>query len=95
MRVANRIITLVLAVAAALVWAIALDNRLLQALGTWPTESSSVHLCAITLSAAACFGWLLIFLTDRQRDALTRCRACGHILRGLSEPRCPECGERI
>lgn len=25
----------------------------------------------------------------------TRCRRCGYILRGLSEPRCPECGERI
>ena len=25
----------------------------------------------------------------------TRCRKCGYILRGLSEPRCPECGERI
>jgi hypothetical protein len=23
------------------------------------------------------------------------CRKCGHILRGLTEPRCPECGERI
>jgi hypothetical protein len=25
----------------------------------------------------------------------TLCRGCGYILRGLSEPRCPECGERI
>ena len=25
----------------------------------------------------------------------TRCRQCGYILRGISEPRCPECGERI
>ncbi len=25
----------------------------------------------------------------------TRCRSCAYILRGLSEPRCPECGERI
>jgi len=23
------------------------------------------------------------------------CRKCNHILRGLTEPRCPECGERI
>jgi len=23
------------------------------------------------------------------------CRKCGYILRGISEPRCPECGERI
>jgi RNA polymerase subunit RPABC4/transcription elongation factor Spt4 len=25
----------------------------------------------------------------------TRCRKCGYILRGISEPRCPECGESI
>jgi len=25
----------------------------------------------------------------------TRCRKCGYILRGITEPRRPECGERI
>ena len=25
----------------------------------------------------------------------TRCRKCQYILRGITEPRCPECGERI
>ena len=25
----------------------------------------------------------------------TRCRKCNYILRGLTEPRCPECGEGI
>ncbi len=94
MRTANRVITILLALAAAAVWAATLDQRLPIAVGMY-INSSSYELCAITLSAAACFGWLLIFLTDRQRDAMTRCRQCGHILRGLSEPRCPECGERI
>jgi hypothetical protein len=28
-------------------------------------------------------------------DRETRCRKCGYILRGVSEPRCSECGERI
>ena len=28
-------------------------------------------------------------------DPETRCRKCGYILRGITEPRCPECGERI
>ncbi len=28
-------------------------------------------------------------------DGECRCRKCGYILRGLSEPRCPECGERL
>ena len=25
----------------------------------------------------------------------TRCGKCGYILRGITEPRCPECGERV
>ena len=29
------------------------------------------------------------------RDHETRCRKCGYILKGITEPRCPECGERI
>jgi hypothetical protein len=28
-------------------------------------------------------------------DHETRCRKCQYILRGITEPRCPECGERI
>jgi len=28
-------------------------------------------------------------------DNETRCRQCGYILCGITEPRCPECGERI
>jgi hypothetical protein len=28
-------------------------------------------------------------------DGHTRCRKCSYILRGITEPRCPECGERI
>lgn len=40
------------------------------------------------------------FLTHRfgprtSPDTYTRCRKCHYILAGLSEPRCPECGEAI
>ena len=28
-------------------------------------------------------------------DQETRCRKCQYILKGITEPRCPECGERI
>lgn len=28
-------------------------------------------------------------------DGYTRCGSCGHILKGLTEPRCSECGTRI
>lgn len=31
----------------------------------------------------------------RSYDSETRCRKCGYILRGITEPRCSECGERI
>lgn len=50
---------------------------------------------ALSLSAAACLGWVLLVVLDKRRDSETRCRKCGHILRGLSQPRCPECGEGI
>ena len=28
-------------------------------------------------------------------DGETRCRKCHYILKGIRDPRCPECGERI
>ena len=31
----------------------------------------------------------------RAWDGYTRCGQCNHILRGISEPRCPECGAPI
>lgn len=50
---------------------------------------------SVGLSFAACLGWVLLVVLDTRRDNETRCRKCGYILRGLSEPRCPECGESI
>ena len=39
---------------------------------------------------------LLHMLTPREKkDGHTRCGKCGYILKGLSEPRCSECGEQI
>jgi hypothetical protein len=38
---------------------------------------------------------LWIALRGRPFPSETRCRKCGYILRGITEPRCPECGERI
>jgi hypothetical protein len=37
---------------------------------------------------------LLLFLFDRSPGE-TRCRRCGHLLKGLITPRCPECREAI
>lgn len=56
---------------------------------TFPVTS----LCAIIPYAT------LTRLTSRARarkiELETRCRRCGGILRGLTEPRCPACGEQI
>ncbi len=43
----------------------------------------------IVLAACIC-AW-----RHRVGDRETRCRKCGYILKGISEPRCSECGERI
>ena len=39
---------------------------------------------------------VLIYATGKPfTDTETRRRQCGYVLRGLTEPRCPECGEGI
>ena len=39
---------------------------------------------------------LMHLLTPREvHDGHTRCGKCGYILKGLTEPRCSECGEKI
>lgn len=32
---------------------------------------------------------------DRTGERELHCLACGHVLKGLTEPRCPNCGEGI
>lgn len=44
---------------------------------------------------AALWAFHMRALAGRNRDRLTRCGVCGYILKGLTEPRCPECGERF
>lgn len=88
-RTANRVITAVLGLAAAAAWVF----TVLQARARYAVPIAYLA-CAITLTAVACYGWLLVWLADR-RDRETRCRHCGYILRGLREPRCPECGEPV
>ncbi len=51
----------------------------------------STFLAGPTISAV-----FLHALTPREtKDGHTRCGKCGYILKGLTEPRCSECGERI
>jgi hypothetical protein len=51
---------------------------------------AAVALPGIVIALLAC-----AYLGRRGRVTETRCRKCGYILRGITEPRCPECGERI
>lgn len=45
--------------------------------------------------ALSTYGILTALFGGAHRDSETRCRKCGYILRGITEPRCPECSERI
>ncbi len=48
------------------------------------------------LAGPAAAAVLVYVLTPKERlDGHTRCGKCGYILKGLTEPRCSECGERI
>jgi hypothetical protein len=49
----------------------------------------------VLLVAVIAYGLLTHWLGKYASDGELHCRRCHHILRGLSEPRCPECGEAI
>ncbi len=54
----------------------------------------SLRMALVTLTS---YGILTRYFHPKRafRGSETRCRKCGYILRGISEPRCSECGERI
>ena len=49
----------------------------------------------VVFSLSACVGWVLCVVIGLRADQYTRCRKCRYVLRGITEPRCPECGEPI
>ena len=63
-------------------------------------EGITITVCVClpsALLAMTVYG-LLTYLTARGAglsDGEIHCRKCNYILRGITEPRCPECGERI
>lgn len=65
----------------------------------FPWRSMTSYALADTLPpllvAFAVYGVLSCLGRKSRPDSETRCRKCGYILRGISEPRCSECGERI
>ncbi|UCC32256.1 MAG: hypothetical protein JSU86_08225 [Phycisphaerales bacterium] len=86
----NIIVTIVLAALGGLFWVYA-----------WYTfrfgmdSPSYPAVMAVAFTACGCLGWVLVTYTYRRGDHETRCRKCKYILRGITDPRCPECGEPI
>ena len=64
---------------------------------TQPTFVSACAVLAVFVILPSLVVTVAIYanLEQERPDRETRCRKCGYILRGISEPRCPECGERI
>ena len=87
---ANLILTLVLGFLAVVSW----GHLFLQARATWTVPSGYIFV-PIGLTVLASVGWVVTTVTFARRDDETRCRKCRYILRGLTEPRCPECGTEI
>lgn len=62
-------------------------------------EELARYVILLLLATPAWLAALVVFVWVRPRavrdDGYLHCLKCGYILKGLSEPRCPECGERI
>lgn len=58
-------------------------------------SAAIVSLLVVVPPAAVAALLTTFFLRSRGVCGDPRCRKCGYTLRGLSEPRCPECGEAI
>lgn len=102
MKSVNRVVTLLLAVLALLLWAQGWWNaaRLTFFGGVWQSTSEWSHIAypramATVLTGCACLGWVLMNLSESLSWGEPRCRKCRYILHGVSEPRCPECGTPI
>jgi len=92
MKRATLVITLVLTAIAMAFWLRGAYGYFIRG---WRGMSDFPMLACVVFSACACVGWVLCVVTSLRTDQYTRCRKCRHILRGLTEPRCPECGEAI
>ena len=100
MRKVTQVITIVLGVLAMLLWFQGWWNGARPGVTLYlnSVEMSNVsypRAWATMLSIAACIGWVLVTLTEAFAIGELRCRKCRYILKGLSEPRCPECGTPI
>ena len=58
----------------------------------YPLTSTGIVIGILTLPGIVLAA---VLARGRSGDRETRCRQCGYILRGITEPRCPECGQAI
>lgn len=70
-------------------------TRARDMLGTWGSYIVLGILWAIPTFFPALWMFHLLSTPRNRSFRESRCRKCGYILRGLSAPRCPECGEAI
>ncbi len=61
----------------------------------WYPRYEFLVMATAGLTATACLGWTLVTWQVARGDGETRCRKCRYILRGITEPICPECGTPI
>ena len=79
-------------------WSHAIINRLTGPLGSQGAVFASVALFVMFPTVVTVVVFLAVdrYLRGQESGEFeTRCRKCRHILKGITEPRCPECGERI
>lgn len=78
--------------------AIEIYNHATSSFGATPSQFlRNVPRVYLYYGLPAALGTTAIYarLTEGFGKVETRCRKCAYILKGITEPRCPECGERI
>ena len=63
--------------------------------GVWAVLADGAAITVLTLPGGLIVGVLVARLLNPPDDGLPRCSRCRHILKGLTAPRCPECGTPI
>ena len=74
-----------------------LGDHIYEFLSLWLEEYSIfwVSVVCVTALPGILVASAIVARMPRQPDDECRCRKCKYILRGMTEPRCPECGEQI
>jgi hypothetical protein len=88
-----------IAVAAGAVGDLLLIEGVFAHIGGFPVADiwiGEIPLVLIQIAPVCAYGLVTCYFPPkRDYERETLCRKCGYILRGIPEPRCSECGERI